>query len=71
MSWYNNSVKNYTEVVESKLIGIVSKCLENQQILEIQLRESANRIEQLQELNESLRNLEGKANQKESIYELW
>jgi len=71
MSWYNNSVKKYTEVIESKLIGLVSKCLENQQMLETKLQESANKIEPLQEVDVSLRNLERKANGKESFFELW
>ena len=45
-------------IVESKLFEILTKCFENQQILETKLRESAMKIEELQELNESLKRIE-------------
>ena len=58
MSWYNNSVKKYTEVVENNLFGIISKCVENQKMLQIKLQESAMKIQELQELNENLKRFE-------------
>ena len=39
LGWYNNSVKNYTSVVEAKLLKLVEDCLEQQELLERRLKE--------------------------------
>jgi hypothetical protein len=39
MGWFNHSVKNYTSVVEVKLLKLFEDCLERQETLERKLNE--------------------------------
>jgi hypothetical protein len=54
LGWYNSSVKIYTSFVETKLVNLLSECLQRQERLEENLEKSFDEIKRLEKINESL-----------------